>query len=87
MSALDLKISIRQLLDKTDDPEVLTIIYALLHKLMPEGQSKGTDIIGYETDGTPISEAALIQSVLASKTEVNAENYIKHADMKAMLGL
>jgi hypothetical protein len=85
MSALDLKISINQLLDRTDDPEVLALVYALLKKMTTFYDT--ADIIGYEADGTPITERELIQSIIESTESVKNGNFVTHHDMKLMLGL
>jgi len=84
MSTHEIKLSIHHLLEDTDDPEVLAIVYALLKKLT---LSEADDIAGYEADGSPISAEALINSVLESSREAKAGQIISHAEMKAMLGI
>lgn len=84
MSAPELKLSIRQLLDHTDDPEVLVLVYSLLKKLAPLNEE---GIAGYEADGTPITDEELVESVLASSRETKAGHILTTAEIKALLGI
>ena len=86
MSDRDLKLSIHELLEKTDDSEVLALIYVLLKKLtMKELEEDG--VAGYEADGTPVTEEELIESILESSRETRAGNVISHTEMKTLLGI
>lgn len=84
MSDRDLRLSIHQLLEKTEDPEVLALVYALLKKLT---FSETEDVVGYEADGTPITKDEFIESILESSREVKAGKVISHAEMKTLLGI
>lgn len=84
MSARDLKFSIHQLLEKTEDPETLALVYALLKKLTFFEEN---DIIGYEPDGTPITDKEFIESVLESSREAKAGKILSHLEMKTLLGI
>ncbi len=84
MTTQQLKVSISDLLVHTEDQEILTLIYALWLKLTGKVNSK---IVGYETDGMPISEEEFILSILQSSKEVKEGKVTSHADMKAQFGI
>lgn len=86
MSALDLKLSIHEMLEKTDDPEILTLVYALVKKLTLKGLEE-EGIAGYETDGTPVTKEEFIESILESSRETRAGKVISHTEMKILLGI
>ena len=84
MSARDLKLSIHQLLEQTEDTETLALVYALLKKLTFFDES---GIIGYEPDGTPITDEEFVESVLESSREAKTGKIFTHAEMKTLLGI
>jgi len=84
MSAKDLRVSIQDLLDKTDDAEVLELVYSLLQKLMDKNE---VHAFAFEGDGTPISEKEFVESVLQSSQEAKTKGAISHKDMKARFGI
>ena len=85
MNAPELKMSIHQLLDNTEDPEILALVYAMLRKFtMLETDD---NIVGYEADGTPISDDEFVKSVLESSMEAKSEKIFSHKEMKSLLGL
>jgi hypothetical protein len=84
MSAKDLRVSIQDLLDKTDDAEVLELVYSLLQKLMDKNEVRD---FAFEGDGKPISEKEFIESVLESSRESKAKGTISHQDIKARFGI
>ena len=84
MSARDLKFSIHQLLEQTEDTETLTLVYALLKKLTFVEEN---DIVGYEPDGTPITDKEFVESVLESSREAKAGKMLSHSEMKTLLGI
>lgn len=79
-----MQLSIHQLVDKTDDLEILALVLNLLKKL-----SEIDDDTAYvfEGDGTAISEEEFINSVLQSSKEVKSEGVISHKEMKARFGI
>ncbi len=85
MGAPELKFSIHQLLDETEDPEVLALVYALLKKFALLGTDD--NVVGYEADGTPISDDKFVSSILASSQEAKSGNVLTHEEMKTLLGL
>ena len=82
MSNEKLKNSINHLLDKIDDTELLNSIYVLLKHTQPT-----EDIVGYEVDGSAISEEELIASILEDRLGIAAGQVISFEDMKKELGL
>lgn len=84
MSAKDLRLSIHDLLDKTDDSEILELVYSLLKKLTDKNETR---VFAFEGDGTPISEKDFIESVLQSSKETKEKGAISHKDMKARFGI
>ncbi|MEQ1747446.1 MAG: hypothetical protein ABMA02_18595 [Saprospiraceae bacterium] len=82
MAIQDLKITIHELVNKTNDEEVLRSIYLLLQKLL----ASDDDIMGFEADGTPITVEDFIRSIQEADEDIEAGNAIPHADMKARYG-
>ena len=83
MTASALKTSIHELVNLTDDEDVLQSLYLLLRKLVPNEED---NIIGYEPDGTPITEKAFIESILEADAEIEAGNGITLDALKAKYG-
>jgi len=83
MNITELKFSITQLLENTNDTEVLQSIYTLLKKLSQEEES----IAGYDVEGEPISEDELVASILEASRDSKAGNKIAMDDLKREMGL
>ncbi len=84
MAATDLRYALYDLLEQTDDIEILSAILALLRKSAIPGASK---IVGYEASGSSITEDELVISILESSREMRQGNSISFASMKRELGL
>lgn len=84
MTNQELKVTIHNLVNDTDDPEILQSIYILLKKLLLTDEEDG--IIGYEADGTPITTENFIQSIMEADEDIEKGNGISHSDMKAKYG-
>lgn len=82
MSNEQLKYSISHLLDEIEDTELLNSIYVLLKHTQP-----AEDIVGYEVDGSAISEEELVASILEDRPGIAAGQVISFEDMKKELGL
>jgi|GEM_PF-660522 len=83
MTVQELKLSIADLLEYTNDTEVLQSIYTLLRKLPQEEE----DIVGYEVEGEPISEDELVASLLEASRESKVGNRITMSELKREFGL
>jgi len=84
MTTQELRITIHNLVNETDDPEILQSIYALLRKLLSGDMDD--DIVGYEADGTPISADDFIQSVMEADSDIEAGHGISHEAMRTKYG-
>jgi hypothetical protein len=84
MTTQELRITINHLVNTTEDPEILQSIYTLLKK-MPSVESED-EIVGYEADGTPITVAEFIQSVIEADEDIENGNVISFQAMKAKYG-
>jgi len=84
MTTKELRITIHNLVNETDDPDVLQSIYVLLKKLIP-GEA-GDDIVGYEADGTPITTDEFIRSITEADEDIEKGNSISLQAMKAKYG-
>jgi len=82
MTAQDLKLSIHQLLENIDDSTVLTAYHEILEQLIKVHQSQ---VVGYQTDGTPISRETLEKEVLSAKERVEDSQFVTHDDLKSQL--
>jgi hypothetical protein len=81
MTAQELKLNIHDLVNGTDDPEILQSIYVLLKKLLYIESDE--DILGYEADGTPITADDFIRSIMEADEDVEQGNGLSHEAMKA----
>jgi hypothetical protein len=85
MTNQELKITIHDLVNETDDPEILLSIHVLLKKLL----SAKTDhnIAGYAPNGAPITDEELVASVLAADLDIQKGNGLSFSDMKKKYGV
>lgn len=74
--------TIHELVNKTDDPDVLQGIYLLLKKLL----TADDDIIGFEADGTPVTTDDFIRSIIEADEDIESGHGISHEEMKAKYG-
>jgi len=81
MTAQELKLTIHNLVNDTDDPEILQSIYVLLKKLLY--METDSDIVGYEADGTPITADDFIRSIMEADEYMEQGNNLSHEAMKA----
>jgi hypothetical protein len=79
MNTQELKLTIHELVNMTDDPEILKGIFLLLKKLRPEND----DFMGFEADGSGVTTSDFIQSIKDADADIDAGNGISHAAMKA----
>lgn len=82
MSTDQLRLRIANLLEQTDDAELMQSILTLLQKSLA---LPGHEAAAFEADGTPISEGELIASILEAGQEVRAGRKISLADLKKEL--
>lgn len=75
--------TIHELVNKTDDPDVLQGIYPLLKKLL----TADDDIIGFEVDGTPVTTDDFIRSIMEADEDIEARHGISHEEMKTKYGV
>jgi len=85
MSTQELKITINELVNRTDDPEILLSIHVLLKKLL--STKSDTNIAGYAPSGAPISKEELIASILEADLDIQKGNGISLSDMKKKYGV
>ena len=83
MTNQELKLTIHELVNKTDDPDVLQGIYLQLKKLL----TADDDNIGFEADGTPITTDDFIRSIMEADKDIEAGHGISHEEMKAKYGV
>ncbi len=83
MTTQEIRITIHDLVNETDDPEILRSIYVLLKKLLATGVDNG--IVGYEADGTPVSSDDLIASVLEAEEDIKNGRIVSLQELKAEL--
>lgn len=84
MNSKELRFSIINLVQETEDPEILQSIYTILKKFL---LAEPANIAGYEADGTPITEDELVKSILEGTREAKAGNKIPFEQLKAEFGL
>lgn len=84
MTTQELRITIHGLVNETDDPEILRSIYVLLKKLLANSTDDG--IVGYESDGMPISADDLIASALEAEEDIKNGRIVSLQELKAAPG-
>lgn len=84
MTTQELKITIQNLVNETDDPEILQSIYVLLKKLILAEAEE--DIIGYEADGTAITSDDFLHSILDADLDIENGNFISFETIKTKYG-
>ncbi len=84
MNSKELRFSIINLVQETEDPEILQSIYTILKKFLTVEPS---NFVGFEVDGTPITEEELVKSILEGTREAKAGNKIPFEQLKAEFGL
>ncbi len=82
MNTNQLRLSIANLLEQTEDAELMQSILTLLQKSLA---LPGPGIAAFDTDGTPISEEELIASILDAGEEARAGHTIPLSDLKKEL--
>ncbi len=82
MNTNHLRLSISNLLEQTEDAELMRSILTILQKSLAISDS---GIAAYDADGTPISEEELIASILDAREDMRAGNKILLADLKKEL--
>lgn len=80
MTNQELKITIHNLVNQTEDPEILLSIHVLLKKLL--SSKSDSHIAGYAPSGAPISEEELVASVLEADLDIQKGNGISLSEMK-----
>ncbi len=78
MTAQDYRISINQLLDQVGDNTVLEAYYEILKNVVKVNETR---IVGYETDGTPITKLQLENEVVAARERVVSGEFISHDNL------
>jgi len=82
MTAQDYRISINELLNEVSDDTVLEACYEILKNVV---KVSDTHIVGYETDGKPITKLQLENEVVAARERVISGEFISHDDLKEQM--
>jgi hypothetical protein len=85
MAITDLRYAVYDLLEQTDDAELLNSILVLLRKSALSGAT--AKVAGYEADGEAISEDELVISILEASRDIRQGHRISFTSMKQELGL
>jgi len=78
MTAQDYRISINDLLNEVHDDTVLEACYEILKNVV---KINDTHIVGYETDGAPITKLQLENEVVAARERVALGEFISHDNL------
>lgn len=82
MTIQKLQIKINDLVNETDDPEILKSIYVLLKKLLSNSIDDDT-IVGYTANGSPISTEELIASAQEGEEDIKNGRIMLLDELKA----
>jgi hypothetical protein len=80
MTTQTLKVNIRELLEVTDNQEVLKGIYILLRQF---AASKAAFITEIDADGNMLTEEEFIRSILEADAEIEAGNFSTLAEFES----
>ena len=79
MSNKELKISITQIIEQINDDIVLEAYYEILKNLLKVQKSQ---IVGYDSDGDPITREGLEAKVVKAKNRIESGQSISNDDLK-----
>ncbi|MFZ4477859.1 MAG: hypothetical protein ACOYPR_21865 [Saprospiraceae bacterium] len=82
MTTQELKLTIHELVNNTNDPDVLQGIYLLLKKIL----LLDDEVIGFEADGTPILLEDFVHSITEANREIEEGEGVLHSAMKQKYG-
>jgi hypothetical protein len=80
MTKVELKTSIKNLVNKVDDEKVLKAYYTLLNSLIEEKQK--ASLIGYSAKGEPLSEKIVIKKIKDASGRVKAGKYLSQEEVE-----
>ncbi len=75
METAELRKKVRSYIDKTDE-RFLRMVDAM------RKEYEESDIVGYEVDGTPITQENLVKEAREASAQVKAGNYITQEDLE-----
>ena len=79
MSAIEIKSSIVNILDKTRDEEILEAYYQILLNLL---RVQRRAVVGYDADGRPMTDEDLHEAANAASARVGSGYFIRHEEVK-----
>ena len=81
MTKVELKTSIKNLVNKLDDEKLLKAYHTLLTSLIDE-KEKTSDIVGHSAKGELLTHKNIIKSVKAASTRVKAGKYVSQEEVE-----
>jgi len=81
MTKIELKASIKNLVNKLDDEKLLKAYHTLLTTLIEE-KEKTSLIIGHTAKGEPLTNKSLVKKVKSASARVKAGNFISQQDLE-----
>ena len=81
MTKLELKTSIKNLVNKLDDEKLLKAYHTLLTSLIEE-KEKTLAVIGFTAKGEPLTKKTLATKVKSASARVKAGKYISQEDLE-----
>jgi len=81
MTKVELKTSIKNLVNKLDDEKLLKAYHTLLTTLIKE-KEKSSAIVGYTAKGEPLTKKTLAQKVKSASVRVKAGKYVSQAEVE-----
>lgn len=79
MSSSELKISITQIIEQINDNTVLEAYYEILKNLLKVQKSQ---IVGYNSDGDPITRDGLENSIDKARKRIESGEFLNHDTLK-----
>jgi len=80
MTAIQVKESLHDLINKIEDEELLNAYLKIIES--GTAKSKETEIVGYNTKGDPITQAEMVETVRAASERVKSGKYISQEDLE-----
>jgi len=79
MTAQQIRHSIHEIVDNTEDKAVLDTYHSILKNLL---QMRASMIVAFNTEGEPVTGEQYVQEIVAASKRVKSGNFIRHEDFE-----
>jgi len=79
MTTQQIRHSIHEIIDETEDQAVLEAYFSILNNILKMQESM---IVAYTIEGTPLTEKSYVEEVVAASQRVKAGKFIRHEEFE-----